>query len=92
MEISQGISLCSYLYLKQEKVFFYLFSSIKSENKRAEQVVWEKRTVTSGTREEMGKRAGRVIWYKNCVYMYASMKIIPVESIPGIGAGGIKKR
>jgi hypothetical protein len=42
-EISQGNSLCSYIYLKlaNHHVFlfiFYLFSSTKSENKRVEQV------------------------------------------------------
>jgi hypothetical protein len=43
MEISQGKSLCSsYLYLKQAKMLFsssFLFSSTKSENRRAEQVL-----------------------------------------------------
>jgi hypothetical protein len=39
MEMSQGNSLCSYLYLKQAKMsFFFLFTSTKSEKKRAEQV------------------------------------------------------
>jgi hypothetical protein len=37
-EISQGNSLCSYLYLKQAKSSF-LFSSTKSEIRRAEQVL-----------------------------------------------------
>jgi hypothetical protein len=40
METPQGNSLCNYFYLKQEKnVFFFsffLFSSTKSENRRAE--------------------------------------------------------
>jgi hypothetical protein len=40
MEISQGNSLCSYLYLKQAKMSFSLFSSTKSENRRVEQVLW----------------------------------------------------
>jgi hypothetical protein len=44
MEISQGNSLCSYLYLKLEKChsflfFFSLFSSTKLENMRAEQIL-----------------------------------------------------
>jgi hypothetical protein len=34
MEISQRNSLGSYLYLKQAKCSFFLFSSIKSENRR----------------------------------------------------------
>jgi hypothetical protein len=38
MEISQGISLYSYLYFKQAKMyfFFFSFSSTKSENRREE--------------------------------------------------------
>jgi hypothetical protein len=39
MEISQGNSLCS--YLKQTKMSF-LFSFIKLEDRRAEQVLWGK--------------------------------------------------
>jgi hypothetical protein len=42
MEISHGNSLCSYLYLKLAKsscFSFYLFSSSKSENRRAEQIL-----------------------------------------------------
>jgi hypothetical protein len=42
MEIPQGNSLCSYLYLKQTKMScfsFYLFSSTKSENRSMEQVL-----------------------------------------------------
>jgi hypothetical protein len=45
MEISQGNSLCSCLYLKQAKMSFfflffsYLFSSTKSGNKTVEQVL-----------------------------------------------------
>jgi hypothetical protein len=42
MEIPQRNSLCRYLYRKQTKMsFFFLFpfSSTKSENKRAEQIL-----------------------------------------------------
>jgi hypothetical protein len=56
MEISQENSLCSYVYLKQAKCHFFLFSSTKSENRRTEQVLpseegeggwyqWEKEVV-----------------------------------------------
>jgi hypothetical protein len=46
MEAMLGISLQSYLYLKQSKhyvclIISYIFSSTKSENKRAEQVLPE---------------------------------------------------
>jgi hypothetical protein len=42
METAQGISLYSYFYLKLAKMScfsYYVFSSTKSENKRAEQVL-----------------------------------------------------
>jgi hypothetical protein len=42
MEISQGNSLCSHLYLKLEKkscFSFHLFSSAKLENKREEEIL-----------------------------------------------------
>jgi hypothetical protein len=42
METTQGISLCSYLYLKLAKTpcfSNYVFSSTKLEKKRAEQVL-----------------------------------------------------
>jgi hypothetical protein len=34
MEISQGNTLCSYIYLKQEKCHFFSFSSPKVEKRR----------------------------------------------------------
>jgi hypothetical protein len=43
MEILQGNSLCSYIYLKQVKChdfrFIFFFSPTKSENRRAEHVL-----------------------------------------------------
>jgi hypothetical protein len=44
METIQGISLCNYTYLKLTKMhvfltIFYVFSSKKLENKRAEQIL-----------------------------------------------------
>jgi hypothetical protein len=56
MEMSQGNSLCSYVYLKQAKMsFFSLFSSIKLENKRAEQVLPRMRVVPVGGGRFWGK-------------------------------------
>jgi hypothetical protein len=37
MKISQGNSFYSYLYPNKQKYYFFLFSSTKSENRRAEQ-------------------------------------------------------
>jgi hypothetical protein len=57
MEATLGISLYSYLYLKPAKTLFlfmsYVFSSTKSENKRAEQVLLP------------GSRVG---WSKQCIH------------------------
>jgi hypothetical protein len=42
MKLSQGNSLCTYLYLKQVKMSLFslfLFSSIKSGNRRTEQIL-----------------------------------------------------
>jgi hypothetical protein len=51
MEISQGNFLYSYLYLRQTKMSyfsFYLFSSVKLENRRVEHVLPRRRVVPSG--------------------------------------------
>jgi hypothetical protein len=64
MKISQGNSLCSYLYLKQAKMscfcfIFSLFSSIKSENRRAEQVLPQRgRLAPVGGERRWGKEVG----------------------------------
>jgi hypothetical protein len=54
------------------------FSFIKSENRRAGGRMWV-------------KGVGGRIWYKYCVYMYVNGKMRPVETIPGMGGGGIKE-
>jgi hypothetical protein len=66
MEAIIGISLYSYLYLKLSKnTFFlitsYVFSSIKSENKRVEQVLPRR---VRGQEWGEGKR-----WSKQCIHM-----------------------
>jgi hypothetical protein len=49
VELSQRISLHSYLYLQQFKIsFFYSFSSTKSETIRAEQILPGKGVRTRG--------------------------------------------
>jgi hypothetical protein len=62
MEIPQGNSLYSYLYLKQTKMShfsFYLFSSEKLENRWTEQVLPGRWGVgTSGKWRWRGKRLG----------------------------------
>jgi hypothetical protein len=67
MEIPQGNSLCSYLYLKLPKMLcfsFYLFSSTKSENRRVEQVLPGGEEVgTSGVVGKGGRRMNSVYTY-----------------------------
>jgi hypothetical protein len=61
MEISQGNSLCNYLYLEQTKMSCfscYFFSFAKLENRRAEQVLPRGRVVTS-QRGELAEKGGR---------------------------------
>jgi hypothetical protein len=64
MEIPQGSSLCSYLYLKLNVMFFCfifsLFSPTKSENRKAEQILPRGRAGTSGRVEVLGKGGRRV--------------------------------
>jgi hypothetical protein len=64
MEISQGNSLCSYLYLKLKchvfHLIFSLFSPTKSENRKEEQVLPRGRAGTSGREEVLGKGDRRV--------------------------------
>jgi hypothetical protein len=35
-----------------------------------------------------GKGIGRWIWCKKCIHMYVNAKMIPAETIPGIGVEG----
>jgi hypothetical protein len=63
MDITQGNSLCSYLYLKLAKMpcfSFYLlcFSSTKSENRRADQVLPRVGFGMGGRGEVVGKGVG----------------------------------
>jgi hypothetical protein len=37
-----------------------------------------------------GKGIGGWIQYKKCVYTYVNVKLVPVETIPGMGGGGNK--
>jgi hypothetical protein len=62
---------------------FSLFSSTKLENRRAEHVLgW---TGTSGQREVLRKEGRRVNMVQNCLHMYINAKMIPVETVLGIG-------
>jgi hypothetical protein len=67
-----------------------LFSFIKSENRRAKQVL-PGRVVTSRKREVVGKRVRGRIWCKYCVHVYINGKMRPVETIPGMGEERIRE-
>jgi hypothetical protein len=34
---------------------------------------------------------GRCIWCKYCVHVYVNVKMIPVETVPGMGEGQVKE-
>jgi hypothetical protein len=75
MELSQGNSLCSYLYLELAKMLcfsFSLFSSAKSEKRRQNRscgVGW-RHVGTSGSRQMAGKGDKRVnIMQKMCTHV-----------------------
>jgi hypothetical protein len=82
-ETTKGNSLCSYLYLKLSQIScfpFYIFSSTKLENKRVEEGV----PVGRGSGGERDRRMSTVqIMYTHDL----NAKMIPVETVPGLGGG-----
>jgi hypothetical protein len=44
--------------------------------------------VTVGGERRRGKGIGGQIWCKYCLHMYVNGKMIPVETIPGMGGRG----
>jgi hypothetical protein len=73
-------------------LFFLLFSSTKSENRRGEQVLSGGRVDTHGRREVIGKGGKRVNTLQKCVHIYVKcVKMISFETIPGIRGEGIKE-
>jgi hypothetical protein len=74
MKMSQGNFLCS--YLKQTKMSFFYFT--KSENRFC--LGWGG-VGTSGT----GRMWGRGEYGTNTVHMYATGKMRPVKTVPGMG-------
>jgi hypothetical protein len=91
MEISQGNSLCSYLYLKQAKKNSLFFSSFLQNQRTG---VWNRSysrvggVGTSGKGEVAGKRGRKVNTVQKCVHIYVNAKMIPIETIPAMGAEG----
>jgi hypothetical protein len=79
MEISQGNSLCGYLYLKQAKISFFLFFFYKEQEGRT-----GGRLVPVGGGRWRGKEGRRVNMVQKCVHMYVNTKMIPVETVSGI--------
>jgi hypothetical protein len=60
MEISQGNSLCSYLYLKLKKChfFFFLLENRRTGMQNRSCLWWGEGVGTSGRGEKAGKRVG----------------------------------
>jgi hypothetical protein len=68
------------------------FSYVKLENRRAEQVCpWWRGLLPVGEGRRWGNAEARQICCKYCVYMYIKRKMIPVETIPGIGEREMKE-
>jgi hypothetical protein len=69
----------------------YIFSSTKSENRSAEQILpggeEGKAVIGTGEREEVAKGVGGRTWCKHCMHVYINAKMIPVETVPGIRKG-----
>jgi hypothetical protein len=85
MKRTQGNSLCSYLYLKLAKTScFYLFSSTKSENRLAEQVLGGGGIGTGGKEEVAGKGGRRMNTVHIMCTHLCECKMIPVETVSGM--------
>jgi hypothetical protein len=85
MEMSQGNSLCS--YLKQTKMSFFFFCKIGEQEGRTGPVCG---VGTSGSGEEVGKGCGKVNMVQILCTYYINGKMIPVETIPGMGGKEIE--
>jgi hypothetical protein len=93
--LSQGNSLCNYLYLKQKcHVFLFLFSLFSFLFYKIGQQQGRTAPAQRGGLAPVGGGRWRGNWIgiKKYVHMYINAKMIPVESIPGIRVGGIKER
>jgi hypothetical protein len=80
--------------LNKQKCHFFLFSSTKSENRRVKQALpgwgpWGALVSVEG--EVVGKGCKRVILCKFCIPMYVNAKMIPVETLPGMGKQVMKE-
>jgi hypothetical protein len=71
-----------------KNIILFLFSSTISENRRAEQVLLRGLLVPVPGGIGRDKQVGELIGYKNCVHMYVNAKMIPFETIPGMGDKG----
>jgi hypothetical protein len=73
----------------------HFFSFTKSKNRRMEQVLpggWEERGVdSSGSGEGVGKKHGKVNMVQILCTHVGKWKIRPVETVPGMGQGGMKE-
>jgi hypothetical protein len=68
--------------------FSFFFYKIGEQEGRTGPAGWEVVPVGGGRCGQWGKRVNMV---QKCRYMYVNAKMIPVETIPRMGEGGIKK-
>jgi hypothetical protein len=93
MEISQGNSLCSYLYFKQTKVSYFSFSFFLLQIREQKSGIGAAQGgVGIYERGEVARKGGRrVNTMQKCVHVFVNAKMIPVETIPGMEEGDIKE-
>jgi hypothetical protein len=77
MDTSQRISLYHYLYCKLAKTPCFAYY-----------LLW---FFLYKIREEEGGTGSAQRWHKECVDMEVNAKMIPIETIPGMGGGGMKE-
>jgi hypothetical protein len=82
MEMSQGNSLCSYLKQTKLSFLFFFFYKIREQEGGT--------GPTSGSGEEVGKGCGKVNMVQILCTYYINGKMIPVETIPGMGGKEIE--
>jgi hypothetical protein len=96
MEISQGNSLCNYLYLKLAKMscfpfYFFVFLIFKIREQEQETGPAQQGGLAPVRRQRCcGKSLGEWVWCKKCAHMYVNAKMKPAKTIPWMGEEEIK--
>jgi hypothetical protein len=72
--------------LNKQKYHFFFFYKIR-EQKGGIGPAWGRVDIRERG-EEVGYGKGGRIWCEHCVHMYVNGKMMPVETVPGMGEGG----